>query len=254
MNTIVKIVTPKQARLIGTKIVIEKEMTAKDKQKLRLQTHWKYYGIKINKTTLDLKNATPQTVIDLLGLQDSEYVIGFDEQLCKEKIPHYHIHFRDERTLDALQAHKKRHMPNWGLTTKLYPPQKREENFECWCGYAVKENFVAHNKLKDILLVEKEAHTQKAYKQSQLNYGALQEEKREAKKDIQAFIYKELDDMELVLSYEFFPVAVQITTLYRDNVKVTPIRSQIEKLTWDYLLDRKHKTITNYVYWLYDKR
>lgn len=246
MNTIV---SKKQAKLIGTAIVIEKEMTTKEKQKLRLQTNWKYYGIKINKTTLELKNATPQTVIELLGLQDSEYVIGFDEQLCKEKIPHYHIHFKDERTLDALQAHKKRHMPNWGLTTKLYPPQKREENFECWCGYAVKENFIAHNKLKDILLVEKEAHTQKAYKQSQLNYGALQEEKREAKKDIQAFIFNALDEMPV--SYEFYPVAVQIATLYRDNVKVTPIRSQIEKYTWDYLLDRKHKTMDEYVIWLY---
>ena len=229
--------------------IVTAPTTTKDKQKLRRLTCWKYYGIKINKETFDLKKTDWTTIVEAMELKDTEYVVGLDEQLSTDKKPHYHIHFKSEKTLGALQDFKKVAMPNWGPSTKLYPPKERVENFECWAGYAVKENFISHNKLKDILLVEKEAHTQRAYKQSQLNYGALVEEKKQAKKDIQSYIFSQLDIMPI--QYEFFPVAVQITRIFRAETKIPPIRSQVERMAWSYLLDKNHKTDEEYVLWMY---
>lgn len=205
---------------------------------------YKYYGLKINEEVLALKNKTILEVVVLLGLE--EYVVGRDDALSGSKKPHYHIHFRDDRTLDALQKYKQRVMPEWGRTTKLYPPKDRVDNIMCWYGYAVKEQLIFASDTVDKTILAQEAHTQAAFKKSQLNYGKQQEEKKEAKRDLEKTIFTQIDDLPLGKK-DFYEIAVWVSKFFYAEVKSPPIRSQIEKYTWIYLLERGYKTHEDYI-------
>lgn len=205
---------------------------------------YKYYGLKINEEVLTLKNKTILEVVVLLDL--TEYVVGRDDALSGSKKPHYHIHFRDERTLDALKKHKQRVMPDWGRATKLYPPKDRVDNIMCWYGYAVKEQLIFATDGIDKIVLAQEAHTQNAYKKSQLNYGKQQEEKKQAKKDLETMIFSQIDDLPLIRK-DFYEVAVWVSKFFYTEVKSPPIRSQIEKYTWTYLIERGYKTHEDYI-------
>jgi len=213
---------------------------------------YKYYGLKVNQEVLDIKKKTIQDVVELLGLETG-YVIGRDDELSATGKAHYHIHFRDERTLDALQKHKQRVMPEWGRATKLYPPKDRVDNIMCWYGYATKEQeiYVSPDIDRDALKLEQ--HTQAEFKRSQLNYGKAQQEKKEAKKDLETTIFNELDD--LPIEKEFGRVALHVIRIFRTVTGNLPIRSQFERIAWKYLTDRQFKTDEDYLLWNYgDKR
>lgn len=211
---------------------------------VRKAVAYKYYGLKVNQDTLDIKKVTIQEVAELFQLTDN-YVIGKDIALSADQKVHYHIHFKDARTLEALQKYKQKVMPDWGRTTKLYPPKDRVENVMCWYGYAVKENLVYASPEIDLELLKLEQHTQAEFKKSQLNWGKQQEQKKQVKKDLETTIYEQLD--KLPLNYDFFNVAVWVSKFYYQEVKSLPIRSQIEKLVWKYLIDRKHKDYEDYI-------
>lgn len=206
-----------------------------------------YYGLKINEDILIEKNMTVLEVVCLLELK--EYVIGRDEALSAEKKAHYHIHFRDDRTLDALQKFKQRMMPNWGRTTKLYPPKDRVGTIMAWYGYAVKEQLIGCSSEIDKSELEKEAHTQRAFKQSQLNWGQAQQEKKEQKKDLETRLYDKLDDMPLERT--FFKTAVWLNKFYLEETKNLPTKNQRERLVWNYLLSRGYKTHEDHIIWEY---
>lgn len=212
---------------------------------------YRYYGLKINEETLTVKNQTIMEVISLLGLK--EYVVGRDSALSATGKPHYHIHFRDDRTLDALQKHKQRVMPEWGRTTKLYPPKDRVDNIMCWYGYAVKEQQIHVTDGIDTVLLAQEAHTQSAYKKSQLNWGKQKEEKKQEKQDLETSIFSQIDDLPLV-DKNFLEVAIWVDTFYFTAVKCSPITSQTEKLTWNYLLSRGLATHRDHVLWKFKNR
>jgi len=213
---------------------------------------YKYYGLKINEEVLKIKDKTILEVVCLLGIEDGEYVIGRDDALSVDAKPHYHIHFKDARTLDALQKHKQRVMPEWGRTTKLYPPKDRVDNIMCWYGYAVKEQLIYASETVDKVILAQEAHTQAAYKKSQMNYGKQQQEKKQAKMDLQTTIFTQLDNLPIPM--EFYEVAVWVSIYFYEEVKCPPIKSQIEKYTWTYLLERGFKSHQQYISWQFPNR
>lgn len=209
---------------------------------------YKYYGLKVNQEVLDIKQKTIHDVVELLQIKDS-YVIGRDEELSATAKPHYHIHFRDERTLDALQKYKQRVMPEWGRTTKLYPPKDRVDNIMCWYGYATKEQEVFVSPEIDKEQLRLEQHTQAEFKKSQLNFGKQKQEKKEAKKDLETSIYNELDD--LPIEKDFRSVALHVIIAFRKITEHLPIKTQFERITWKYLIDRKYATEQDYLLWNY---
>ena len=179
---------------------------------------YRYYGIKINQETLTFKNTTIDAVVELLGLK--EYVIGKDEALSATGKPHYHIHFKDDRTLDALQKYKQRVMPDWGERPS-YIPKDRVDNIMCWYGYACKENLIHATASIDAVVLAQEAHTQHAYKQSQLNYGKQKEEKKNQKKDLETTIFSQIDDLPLTRK-DFVEVAEWVDKFFLYRNKTCP--------------------------------
>lgn len=230
------------------KLVIKKTQQTLPEAIVRKAIAYKYYGIKVNQEVLDIKQKTIHEVVELLGIKDS-YVIGRDEELSATAKPHYHIHFRDERTLDALQKYKQRVMPEWGRTTKLYPPKDRVDNIMCWYGYATKENEVFVSPEIDKEQLRLEQHTQAEFKKSQLNYGKQKQEKKDAKKDLETSIFSQLDDIPLTPEFKF--VALHVIRIFREITETLPIRTQFERIAWKYLTDRKHKTEEDYLLWNY---
>lgn len=240
--------TKQQKEWTPTSIVVNPKAQPENVDIVRKAKAYKYYGLKINEETLGIKNMTLMEVMSALDIS-TNYVIGRDEALSAEGKAHYHIHFKDERTLDALQKHKQRVLPNWGRTTKLYPPKDRVENIMCWYGYAVKEQVIHVSSEIDRVVLEQEAHTQRAFKQSQLNYGKNQQEKKDQKKDLETRLYDKLD--EIPITYDFFYTSVWLNKFYRQETNNTPTRQQRERLVWNYLLTRGHKTDEDMVIWEY---
>ena len=66
-------------------------------------------GLKVNQSTLVEKNVTIEEVANLLNLTE-KYVIGLDKDLSDTQQPHYHIHFRYNGKLDAIQKLKQRNL------------------------------------------------------------------------------------------------------------------------------------------------
>jgi len=195
------------------------------------------FGLKINVSTLHEKEWTIKQVIEALGIDKLEYVIGYDHQLAKEQQPHYHIHWTDSRSLDALQKAKQRALNNWGRTTKLYAAKSIPDgDAYCWYGYACKEKVIETASSIDMEKLNTNAHTQKAFKQSQLNYAANQAEKDLKKQTLEEQVFEKVQKAIQNLDPTFHKIAIEVSRAYM-TITDEPIRkSNLEMYTTKYLI------------------
>ena len=150
------------------------------------------YGLKINEHTLTEKEVSIEDIIDLLGITECTYVVGFDTKLSESAKPHYHIHWSDTRSLEALRKHKGRVMKAYGKDCKLYPAKKIEgSDFYVWYGYAVKEEIKITSHDIDMTRLKIEAEVQAKIKKDKLRY----EDKKEFKKAQQQCFEDKLFDL-----------------------------------------------------------
>ena len=82
-----------------------------------------------------------------------------------------------------------------------------------------------------------------------MNYGKQKQEKKEAKKDLETTIFNELDDLPIQKEYRF--VALHVIRIFRQITETIPIRTQFERISWKYLMDRKFKSDEDYLLWNY---
>ena len=85
----------------------------KSQPKLKIKPD--YYGLKINECELEKHHTTVLEIIKKFGF--TTWVVGRDQQLSKKELPHYHIHFKSPKTIEALRKQKQKEMPNWGMST-----------------------------------------------------------------------------------------------------------------------------------------
>lgn len=209
------------------------------------------FGIKINKCVLEEKQWTIENVAQCLGLEGKEYVIGLDVYMSRDKVPHYHIHWVDTRSYEALRSVKKRAMEGWGYTTKIYQAKKMPDgNKYCWFAYAIKENELYVSPLiSDRVQLDKHIHTQRIVKQSQLNYLANQDDKKakaatlEEKCFAAVKEYLNKNDIEPCLQ----SVAVQMHRTYRLETGNPMTKNQLLHYSYKYLLDNKIWSDDDYV-------
>jgi len=198
-----------------------------------------YFGLKVNLSMLQEKDWTIQQVVEALKITQCEHVIGYDHQLAQEQHPHYHIHWTDTRSLDALQKAKQKAMPKWGRTTKLYAAKDIPEgDVYCWYGYAVKEQQIYKSDSIDQVLLDQHAHTQAAVKRSRLNWEADQAIKKEKEKSLEEEIFETVK-IDPQNSNVFRHIGVQIMETYLTLTDKYPRKSTVENLTLKYL--RKFK-------------
>lgn len=217
---------------------------------------YKYYGIKINEQTLVEKNKTILEVLKDFGITTS-YVIGRDHTLCSKAKPHYHIHFKDERTIDALRKHKQKVMPKWGHTTKLYPPKAKIGDWNAWAGYAVKEQKIAVSEDIDETELTIQSRIQAEFKKSKMNWGKRQEEKKQEKKDLKTRIYEVLDVVVVDNQPEegqtrhtmawYKVLAIPFCKTYRLETKSVPNPNMIRNFLWTYMIEKNIATDADYV-------
>lgn len=208
-----------------------------------------YYGLKVNQSTLIAHDATIQQVVEWMDIDKHPYVIGLDTVLSKEQQPHYHIHWTDDRTLDALRKRKQRCI-KWGHTTKLYTAKiKPHGDVLAWFGYAVKEKVIhiAENIDRDVLM--QHAHTQKAFKESQLNYGANKELKKQEAKTLEEKVF---DRVKTYLSENYLEptphkIFVEISRAYMVETDEPCRKSNLEHLGWKFMFKNGYVTHEKYV-------
>ncbi len=214
-----------------------------------------YYGLKINECELEAHKKTVLEIISLYGW--TTWVVGRDEVLGKKGVPHYHIHFKSDKTIEALRKQKQSVMPHWGHSTKMAPPKKDNiDNWYCWAGYAVKEKIIGMSNdmtPEDIQEIKKHAHTQAAFKKSKLDWSNKQDEKKQEKKDLETRLYEQLD--KDFLSYykgDLGKLAVKYCEVYFNEVGEMPCATAYKSKVWKYLYLRKHITMDTYVYYTSD--
>lgn len=203
----------------------------------RKAMNFMFYGLKVNKDILDIKNMTIQEVAEKLQIRDN-FVIGYDEASSLEQIPHYHIHFVDTRSLDALQKWKQRFLPNWGKSTKLYPSKPNaEKKLEpyVWFGYAAKENLIYYSPELDIEQIKINAHTQLAFKKSKITYGKKKQDKKEKKNDLEARIFQQIKEYSLEAP-SLSTTAALVASFYFKEVGKLPTKNQYEGMAFKYLI------------------
>lgn len=210
-----------------------------------------YFGLKINVSVLKDKEWTIENVTQVLGINQKEHVIGLDTQLAKEQQPHYHVHWTDSRSLEALQKAKARAMPNWGRTTKLYAAkQKPHGDKYAWYGYAIKEKEVYSSPELDRSELDKNAHTQKEFKKSQLNYAVSQDEKESKKTTLEDKVFetvKKYFNEHPSMQPEFKSVAIQIARIYYVETKEPIRKNNLQHMTYKYLISQNVWSIEDYV-------
>lgn len=220
----------------------------KGPKQTKLNVKPEYYGLKINECELSKHNVTVLEIIKKFDF--TTWVVGRDEVLGKKSIPHYHIHFKSTKTIDALRKQKQVVMPNWGRSTKLGPPSSDMDNWYCWAGYATKEKIIGMSSdISDLDKVEiaKHAHTQATIKKSKLDWSNKQDEKEEAKKDLKTRMYNHMDK-QLVPGYSTLgPVAVMVSEFYLGDVQKVASMMVIKGYVWEYVLLRKIVTHEFYV-------
>jgi hypothetical protein len=174
-------------------------------------------------------------------------VIGYDVSLSETQQPHYHIHFRYHGKLEAIQKLKQRKLKDYGKTTKLYQAKdKKESNPYTWYGYAIKENkiFASPDLAADEL--DRQQHTQREFKKSQLKYGKKVEEKKKVKQTYEEKLFEETDKYYIKGS-QFIDIAKHISRISMDEHETFLTISRVEYYTWKYLLKRKHITHLQYL-------
>ena len=196
-------------------------------------------GLKVNQEVLVSKGKTIQDVANLLCLTE-RYVIGFDETMSLEGKPHYHIHYTYDGSFEAAQKFKQRHLKAWGHSTKLYSAKDKENSDPyCWYGYAIKENTIFASPDLDQEALKTNAHTMKAFKKSQLEYGKKKEIKKVEKKTYEQKLIERCDTFYLD-KMGFFETAKHISRISLDELESFLTISRVEYYTWKYLLTRKH--------------
>lgn len=208
------------------------------------ETQSSRFGLKVNVSTLSDKGWTIYQVVEALGIDKLEYVIGYDHQLAKEQQPHYHIHWTDSRSLDALQKAKQRALNNWGRTTKLYTAKKIPHgDVYCWYGYACKEKVIKMSDAIDKEKLNTNAEVQKAFKKSQLNYAADKAEKELKKQTLEEQVFEKVKYALENCDPSFSKIAIEMSRAYM-TITDEPIRkSNLEMYTTKYLI--KHGVWTH---------
>jgi len=214
------------------------------------------YGLKINEHTLEEKSQTIENIIDLLGIQSCTYVVGYDTKLSESAKPHYHFHWTDTRSLEALRKHKGRVMKAYGKDCKLYPAKKVEgSDFYVWYGYAVKEELIlaSHDIDKDRLAVE--AAVQAKIKKDKLKYEDKKEFKKAQQQSFEDKLFALIDEQYLDHqgpdrgSWVWWADKVFSFALY--NLERHLTKTPLEIYTWKYLLKRKIFKTENYIAWCF---
>jgi len=227
-----RVVTPK-ATMKQTKLKIKPE----------------YYGLKINECELEKHNITAMELV--AKFKFPTWVVGRDAVLGKKAIPHYHIHFKSPKSIDALRKQKQDVMPNWGRSTKLGPPRSEYDNWYCWAGYATKEQIIGMSSDitdEDKIEIAKNAHTQAVVKRSKLNWSNQQDEKKQEKKDLETRLF-EILDKDFLGKDNVYPqvVAVHFANAYLADVGKLPIGSVLKSHVWTYCVTRKFVPMEQYV-------
>lgn len=208
-----------------------------------------YYGLKVNQSTLIENSTSIAQVVEWMEIDKHPYVVGLDTMLSKEQQPHYHIHWTDNRTIDALRKRKQRCM-KWGHSTKLYTAKiKPHGDVLAWFGYAVKEKLISHSDGIDLVLLNQHAHTQKAFKQSQLNYGADKEAKKEENKSLEDRVFEKVKTIlsENNLEPTPYKIFVEISRAYMVETEEPCRKSNLEHLGWKFMFKFGYITHEKYV-------
>jgi len=211
------------------------------------------FGLKVNKSVLAEKGLTIYDVRDMLKIERF-YVIGFDSKFMKKDEEHYHIHFADTRSLEAMRKHKQKNMPNWGKSTKLYmAKEKQNSNPYSWFGYAVKELDFLHSKELNETMLHNEAIVQLAFKKSKLDWMQKKIDDREEKKELKDKVFDSIveafttgEEQEYLGDRKFCHIAPLFVKYYRLHAGKLPVKSVIESGTWEFLLDKCHATEYDY--------
>lgn len=213
------------------------------------------YGLKINEHTLEEKCVNVEDLINMLGITDCTYAVGFDTKLSVSAKPHYHIHWSDTRSLEALRKHKGRVMKAYGKDCKLYPAKKLEgSDFYVWYGYAVKEEFKLCSHDIDLPRLKVEAAVQAKVKQDKIKYEKKKEITRTQAADFVDKLYEILDThygaedaqpqdwlwwADKVFSHSYYELDKFLT------------KTPLEITTWKYLLKRKLFKTEQYLQWCF---
>jgi hypothetical protein len=201
------------------------------------------YGLKINLDTLVQKDTKIEDIPGLLGIVSS-YVIGYDSYLSKTQQPHYHIHWSDTRALAAMQKAKQRIMPDWGRTTKLYPAKIKEGSDPyAWYGYACKEKTVYVSADLDTSQIELHAHTQAAFKKSQINYVEQKKDVLKAKITFEEELFQYLDEGKP----SCMPAVAEliVTWMFQKHNKLIT-RAPLDMYTWKWCISRHKVSYADY--------
>ena len=219
------------------------------------------YGLKINEHTLEDKHVSIENVIDYLGITELTYVVGFDTKLSESAKPHYHIHWADTRTLEALRKHKGRTLKAYGTDCKLYPAKKIEgSDFYVWYGYAVKEEIKITSHDIDINRLKIEAAIQNKIKKDKLKYEDKKAFKKAQQQTYEDQLYELLDqhyedvvyDYNGTHSFIWWADKIYSFTLQHFDRHLT--KSPLEIYTWKYLLKRKKADTGIYIQWCFPNR
>lgn len=208
-----------------------------------------YYGLKVNTSTLQEHDTTIEQVVDWMEIDKRPYVVGLDSVLSKEQQPHYHIHWTDDRTVDALRKRKQRCM-KWGHCTKLYTAKvKPHGDVLAWFGYAVKERLVKCSDDIDRDKLLQHAHTQRAFKESQLNYGANKELKKEENKSLEDRVFSRTQKIlsESVSDPTPYKIFVEISRAYMVETDEPCRKSNLEHLGWKFMFKHGYVDHEKYV-------
>lgn len=202
------------------------------------------YGLKINQHVLDDKGVSIYEIIDMMGITTCTYVVGFDTKLSESAKPHYHIHWSDSRSLEALRKHKGRCMKAYGKDTKLYPAKKIEgSDFYVWYGYAVKEEFVVGSSDIDLDRLKVEAQVQAKIKKDKLKYEDKKEFKKAQQQSFEDKLYALMDEhysgTTCYMQPELWWWADKMYSFALYNLERHLTRTPLEIYTWKYLLSRK---------------
>jgi len=219
-----------------------------------------FFGLKINQDTLDTKQVTIEDVIDLMGLTELKYVVGFDTKLSESAKPHYHIHWLDTRTLEALRKHKGRNLKAYGKDCKLYPAKNIEgTKHRCdeyvWFGYACKESKILTSVGIDHERLTIEAAIQNKVKCDKLKYEDIKAFKKAQQQSFEEELFDILTDKYPAIQYDhvhgfkWWAQTVYSHSMFDKDRHLT--KTPLEILVWKFLLKTKRADPNEYIHYLF---
>ena len=219
-----------------------------------------FFGLKINQHTLEDKQVSIEEVIDLLGITERPYVVGFDTKLSESAKPHYHIHWTDNRSFAALQKHKGRNLKAYGKDCKLYPAKniegtKHRYDEYVWFGYACKEStaFTSSGIDQDRLKIE--AAIQNKVKVDKLQYEDIKAFKKAQQQSFEDKLFETLNDKYPAIEYDhshgfrWWADKVYSHSMFEYDRHLT--KTPLEILLWKFLLKTKRAETEQYIEYLF---